>query len=146
MSPFARRLGEFRKARRLKQKDLAEQLGYEQSYLSALEVGIKGPPTKEFVEKLANAFRLSEDEAEEIRASAVESDRKLTIPADSDEQVYRLVHEMRQKICTLLPSQVSMMMEILSMPDKMIEETKGLAIKHTGKADTKRKGMEEHKM
>jgi transcriptional regulator with XRE-family HTH domain len=146
MSPFANWLREFRKARGLKQKDLAEQMGYEQSYVSSLEVGIKGPPTQEFVEKLTNAFRLSEDEAEQIRASAVESERKLTIPADADEQVYRLVYEMRQQIHKLLPSQVSMMLEILNMPYKMIEETKYLASEHTGKANMKQKGMEEHKM
>lgn len=144
MSPFANCLREFRKARGLKQKDLAEQMGYEQSYVSALEVGIKGPPTQEFVEKLVGLFSLSDVEAERIRRVATVSARKLTIPTDADEQVYRLFHEMRQQISTLLPSQVSLMLEILDMPHKMMEETKHLATEHIGKVRMKRIGMEVH--
>jgi transcriptional regulator with XRE-family HTH domain len=133
-------------ARGLRQKDLAEQMGYEQSYVSALEVGIKGPPTQEFLEKLVGVFSLSDVEAERIRRVANVSARKLTIPADADEQVYRLIHEMRQQKYKLLPSQVFMMLEILNLPYKMIEETKYLANEPTGKANMKQKEMEEYKM
>ncbi|WP_408733133.1 helix-turn-helix domain-containing protein [Burkholderia cenocepacia] len=34
-------------------KDLAEAMGFEQSYVSALELGIKGPPSRDFVDRLA---------------------------------------------------------------------------------------------
>jgi hypothetical protein len=78
--------------------------------------------------------------------AAVMSVRKLIIPLDADDQVYRLVHEMRRQIHKLLPSQVVMMMEIMNMPNKMIEETKNLAIERTGKANKKQKEMEAHKM
>ena len=139
MSPFAKWLRGFRKARGLKQKDLAEKLGYEQSYLSSLETGLKGPPTKELVGKLVNKFELTDFEAERIHRAATMSDRKLMIPVDAEEQVYWLVHEMRQRITTLLPSQISMMTEILGMPERLTEEAKGLAIKNAGKAKMKRK-------
>lgn len=146
MSPFAICLRELRKARGLKQKDLAEQLGYEQSYLSSLETGLKGPPTKELVEKLVTQFELTDFEAERIHRAATMSDRKLTIPTDADEQVYRLVYEMRRQIHKILPSQVSMMLEILNMPYKMIEETNYLASENTGKGNMKQKVMEAHNM
>lgn len=146
MSPFAKCLREFRKKSGLMQKDLAEQLGYEQSYVSSLETGLKGPPTKEFVDKLTDVFGLSDVEAEQIRMAATMSARKLMIPVDADEQVYRLGHELRQQMHKLLPSQVSLMLEILSMPYKMIDEAKCLATWQTGKANMKQKEMEAHKM
>ncbi|PYE26357.1 helix-turn-helix protein [Paraburkholderia silvatlantica] len=58
MSPFSILLHEFRLRCNLRQSDLAERLGYEQSYLSSLEVGRKGRPTREFVLKLVEALNL----------------------------------------------------------------------------------------
>jgi predicted transcriptional regulator len=46
MSPFSHFLHELRLQHQIRQSELAELLGYEQSYISALEVGIKGPPTE----------------------------------------------------------------------------------------------------
>ena len=50
MSPFSHFLHELRLRHQIRQSELAELLGYEQSYISALEIGAKGPPTEEFVE------------------------------------------------------------------------------------------------
>lgn len=44
MSPFAMTLRELRATKRLCQAEAAELLGYEQTYISALDVGIKEPP------------------------------------------------------------------------------------------------------
>lgn len=41
MSPFSQFLHDLRMRRRLRQADLADLLGYEQSYISALEVGLR---------------------------------------------------------------------------------------------------------
>ena len=60
MSPFSRLLAETRRRHGLRQIDLAEMLGYEQAYLSALEVGAKGPPGAEIVERLQFALNLDE--------------------------------------------------------------------------------------
>jgi len=49
MSPFAIYLRKLRLRRGLKQKEMAYLLGYEQSYLSALERSVKGPPKQEFI-------------------------------------------------------------------------------------------------
>ncbi|WP_459720287.1 helix-turn-helix domain-containing protein [Paraburkholderia sp. 2C] len=50
MSPFSILLHEFRPRSNLRQSDPAEKFGYEQSYLSSLEVGRKGRPTRRFAE------------------------------------------------------------------------------------------------
>jgi transcriptional regulator with XRE-family HTH domain len=42
----------------IRQAELAEALGYEQSYISALEVGLKGPPTEVFVERLIQVLQI----------------------------------------------------------------------------------------
>lgn len=42
----------------VRQVELAERIGYEQSYISALEAGAKGPPTPEFIDRLnSSGFR-----------------------------------------------------------------------------------------
>ena len=58
MSPFSESLHSIRVRHGLRQVELAKLVGYEQSYISALEVGLKGPPTDEFVERLTAAIPL----------------------------------------------------------------------------------------
>jgi transcriptional regulator with XRE-family HTH domain len=62
LSPFSERLRALRLRYGVRQKDLAEAMGFEQSYVSALELGIKGPPSRDFVDRLARYLRLSADE------------------------------------------------------------------------------------
>lgn len=59
----------------VRQVELAELLGYEQSYISALEVGLKGPPTQEFVERLKAALPVSSVEQQELLTAAEVSQR-----------------------------------------------------------------------
>jgi predicted transcriptional regulator len=47
MSPFASALHSIRMQHGICQTVLADMIGYEQTYISALEVGKKGPPTQE---------------------------------------------------------------------------------------------------
>ena len=79
MSPFSESLHSIRVRHGLRQVELAKLVGYEQSYISALEVGLKGPPTDEFVERLTAAIPLTKEEQEALRAAAQESHRKLVI-------------------------------------------------------------------
>ena len=46
----------------MRQGDLAEAMGYEQTYISALEIGSKGPPTDEFIERAIKALQLGDAE------------------------------------------------------------------------------------
>lgn len=77
MSPFSHLLRELRMRHNVRQVELAELLGYEQSYISALEVGLEGPPTQEFVERLKAALPLSSAEQQEVLAAVEASQRKL---------------------------------------------------------------------
>ncbi|UGA40203.1 helix-turn-helix domain-containing protein [Chromobacterium haemolyticum] len=69
MSPFAHMLHELRMRYGIRQGDLAELIGYEQSYVSSLEVGIKGPPQPEFITKLIKALDLPPEDQARLSAA-----------------------------------------------------------------------------
>ncbi len=122
MSPFSQFLYELRTRRGIRQAELAELIGYEQSYISALEVGLKGPPTEEFVERLIRALTISETERVELRTSVQASQRKLVIDPDAPPDVYWLLNDLRGGVKWISPRQVRMMREILGLREAQTEE------------------------
>ncbi len=133
MSPFSKILCELRSSRFLRQKDLAEMLGYEQSYLSALEIGTKGPPTTEFVEKLSGCLALSSDEAAELNLALQQSERKLVIPADAPTRLYEMFHELRLAMDHLRPSQIDMILMAIRLPGLIMRENEITSIRLVGR-------------
>lgn len=101
----------------VRQAELAERMGYEQSYISALEQGVKGPPTQAFLDAVAKAFLLSEDEIHELHAAAEASQRKLVIDADVPQDVYWLLSRLRATVHRLTPTQVRVINDVLGMAD-----------------------------
>jgi len=114
MSPFSRLLHNLRVSRNIRQAQLAAMVGYDQTYISALEVGLKGPPTQEFVDRLAAALDLSPRDAEELYAAADASQRKLVIDSDVPHEVYVLLNRLRTSLPGLTPSQVRVITEVLN--------------------------------
>jgi predicted transcriptional regulator len=47
----------------VRQVELAERIGYEQSNISALKAGAKGPPMPEFVDRQRSALDLTDEGA-----------------------------------------------------------------------------------
>ncbi len=90
-------------------------MGYEQSYVSALEVGLKGPPTQEFIDRLINVLPLSPTEQQEVLAAAEASQRKLILDADTPQDVYWLLKEFREAVQQLRPVHVRMIRDVLSL-------------------------------
>jgi transcriptional regulator with XRE-family HTH domain len=115
MSPFSHFLHELRMRRGVRQAELAEMTGYEQSYISALEVGLKGPPTEEFVEKLIEAFDLPPDQAREVRAVADASERKLVLDKDCPPDLYWMLKDMREHLRHLHPRHIKMIRDVLEL-------------------------------
>lgn len=125
MSPLSKMLQELRNRRGMRQKELAHLVGYEQSYLSALEIGTKGPPTGEFIDKLTNALNLDEEEQAELDTALAMSDRKFVIPVNASQRLYELCFELRQTADQLLPSQIEMMLKVMQLPSELrLENTK----------------------
>ena len=89
MSPSSHLLHDLRTSRNIRQAQLAQMVGYDQTYISALEVGLKGPPTQEFIDRLAEALALEPDEIGELYEAAKASQRKLVIGVDVPQEVSR---------------------------------------------------------
>lgn len=106
----------------IRQAELAEMLGYEQSYISALEIGIKGPPTPEFVDKLIAALELSQDEQKGIRKAAEASQRKLVLEPDTPQDVYWMLRDLREQVNALHPIQIKMIRDALELKGKLLDQ------------------------
>lgn len=123
MSPFARLLHDLRMRHGIRQGDLAKLLGHHQGYVSALEIGIKGPPPPEFVEKLISVLDLGADEQEELHEAVAASDRKMVIDAEAPTEVFWMLAALRERVPDLHPAQVRMIREIVELPDQLAKRT-----------------------
>jgi transcriptional regulator with XRE-family HTH domain len=119
MSPFSAHFHALRVRLGIRQSELAPILGYEQSYLSALEVGIKGPPTEEFISKLASALDLDDAERSALTEAAEESNRKFQLPHDAPMEVFKMCNELWKEIQTLHPAEVQMIRDVLHLKRKL---------------------------
>lgn len=122
MSPLSQFLHDLRMRRRLRQADLADLLGYQQSYISALEIGLKRPPTNEFLDRLTQVLALSTSERDEMQVASRASQRKLIIDPDAPPDIYWLLADLRGAVDRLSPSQVRIIREVLVMPAVSLEE------------------------
>lgn len=123
MSPFAMTLRELRATKKLRQAEAAELLGYEQTYISALEIGIKGPPPEAFLERAVRAFDLDDTWEKRLREAHDASQRRIVIPADAPEGVYRMVNELRQQIDRLHPAQIELIRVALNFTQAITVES-----------------------
>lgn len=139
MSPFAHLLHELRMRYGIRQGDLAELIGYEQSYVSSLEVGIKGPPQPEFITQLIKALDLPPEDQARLHAAVTASQRKLVIDTDAPQELYRLVADLQKALPTLQPVQIRVIREVLAM--KIQEEPMPEPVRRL-----KRRKREEAKM
>ena len=92
MSPFSHLLHDLRMRHKIRQAELAALMGYEQRFISALEVGVKTPPA-DFVERLLETLQLSTGEREELAKAVSSSQRKLVIDTDSRKDIYLLLED-----------------------------------------------------
>lgn len=119
MSPFSLLLHDLRMRHDLRQAELADRIGYEQSYISALEVGLKGPPTEEFLDRLANSMSLNAEERHQLWVAAQASQRKLVIDPNASSDIYWLVNDLRCEMDQLTSAQVRLIREVIAMRNTM---------------------------
>lgn len=115
MSPFSDLLYRLRCRYDVRQTELAERLGYEQSYISALEIGLKGPPTEEFVDRLEAALPLTEGERDQLRKAVEASNRKLVLEPDAPTAHFLLLDDLRKELSQASPKQIEMIRDILRL-------------------------------
>ena len=119
MSPFSLLLKEFRVSRGLKQIELAERLGYEPSYLSALERSEKGPPRQDFMRRLIRGLQLNDDEQNRLAGALRDSCRQVSLPARSSLLEYEFLKRLRPQLGSLHPLQLELLDIALRIPEEM---------------------------
>ncbi|MBS6362565.1 helix-turn-helix transcriptional regulator [Burkholderia sp.] len=115
MSPFSERLRALRLRYGVRQMDLAEAIGFEQSYISAIELGIKGPPSIEFVERVSAHLRLSDDEDSSLREALQLSTRHFSIPQTASADVFRLCSELWRELDRLTDTQIRVIRDVIAL-------------------------------
>lgn len=118
MTPLSYYLRELRRQRNLLQKEAAEILGYEQSYLSAMETGGKGVPKANFLNQVIKKLELSESEKTKLLIAADKSRRVIKVPLSASCFVYELCHELEQQLPTLTDIQLEMIGLVLRISQK----------------------------
>ena len=119
MSPFSTYFHDLRRRHRVSQKEIAHLMGYEQGYISGLEIGRKGPPNEEFIRKLVDALNLNPEEQVLLGQSVQESQRKYLLPSDASAEIFRLVHELWHEMNNLHPIQIRMIRDVLHLRDQI---------------------------
>lgn len=122
MSPFSQLLYDLRKRYGVRQAELAVMVGYEQSYISALESSLKGPPTPEFVDRLIRALKLPESAQQELHDVMAASHRKLDIAPSAPTDIFLLLRDLRAEVNNLSPSQVRMIRDVINLRKALTEE------------------------
>ncbi|WP_423776800.1 helix-turn-helix domain-containing protein [Achromobacter mucicolens] len=115
MSPFAIYLRALRLSRGLKQQDVARLLGYEPSYLSALERSAKGPPRQAFVARLVRVLRLSPVEQAELNEALHRSRRQVCLPWTASLEEYELMRELEPQLGRLNSAQIALIRHVLAL-------------------------------
>ncbi|GAB2180943.1 hypothetical protein DLREEDagrD3_11660 [Denitratisoma sp. agr-D3] len=116
MSPFSRYLKSLRNSRGLRQKELAYKLGYEPSYLSAIERSEKGPPKEDFIRRLIKGLNLDETEQADLQRALKLSRRQVSLPPQASEEEYGLIHELEPQLGQLTPLQIHLIKLALRLP------------------------------
>lgn len=90
-------------------------LGYEQSYLSALETGAKGPPRKDFVGRLIKVYALDQEEICELERALNESKRILVLPKGASQDEFQLFSRLSHQLGKLKKHQIDLITIALDM-------------------------------
>lgn len=116
MNPFSKEIRSIRESKGIKQKDAADFLGYEQSYLSAIELGLKDPPKNSyFWKRLIKTYQLTADQQTHLKELLDLSNRVITIPKNASEEVFYLGHQLEHRFVTLSAVQIQLINVVLNM-------------------------------
>lgn len=77
---------------------MAELIGYEQSYVSAVETGAKGLPKIAFLNQVVTKLGLNEHEKRELFRAAEKSRSSIKLPRKASCEIFELCHELEQQL------------------------------------------------
>ena len=118
MSPFAQHLRKLRIDRKLQQKDLAEIIGCEPSYISSLETDAKVPPQKEKLIQFFKKLDLTHEEQSSLLTAAEKSKRSIRLPLKAATQLFEVCHALEYQLPTIGDMQLELIAFALRINQK----------------------------
>lgn len=102
----------------LTQLELASLMGYEQAYVSAVELGLK-TPSQEFLERIAKALTLGERDQAELKVAVQQSRRRFVLPSEVPTSTYQFCNALWDRIGAIHPAVIDAMHQMLKVEDEI---------------------------
>lgn len=115
MTPFGEFLEQLRRSRHLQQKQMADVMGINPCYVSTMEKGRKGPPSKHVLEQLVKKLKLSEDEQSQLWRSVELSELTYRLPVNMSKEEFELMYEIRSRLGALSRAQITIIQNTLTL-------------------------------
>ncbi len=107
MTPFGFKVRELRTGKGITLKEMAAALEVSSAYLSALEHGRRGRPTRYQVQRICEYFNIIWDDAEELERLAALSHPRVTVDTSGlSAEATELANRLSQKIRKLPPEKI----------------------------------------
>jgi len=114
MTPFGARLRELRQERGITLTTMAAELGVTPAYLSALERGHRGRPSRSFVHQVCQYLGIIWDEAEALqRLADLSHPRVIVDTANLDPRATLLANRLAERIGQMSPQQIEAILHLL---------------------------------
>ena len=105
---------EIRAERKITLKDMAKGLGVSSAYLSSIEHGPRGQPSRRFVHRVCQYLNIIWDDAEELEELAIRSDPKVSVnTAGLSPKATYFANCLAEKISALDDQQIEVMMKVM---------------------------------
>lgn len=100
------------------QLDLAKAIGYEQGYLSSIELGLK-TPSQEFLNRLVEKVQLGEEDRLGLEVALSASNRHFSLPHDASTETYRFCNALWAKIDQMHPALMQALHSMIAVEDQV---------------------------
>ncbi len=117
-SPISIFLRNLRVQTGLTQLELASLLGYEQGYVSAIELGIKAP-SPEYLERITNAMEMGDRDLAELETAVQQSRRRFVLPSEVPTSTYKFCNALWDKIEGIHPAVIDAMHQMLKVEEEI---------------------------
>lgn len=128
MTPFGEKLRAIRSARKLALKDMAAGLQVSPAYLSAMEHGRRGKPSRRFVHRVCQYLGIIWDEAEELQNLADLSHPRVTVDtAGLDPKATLAANLLAENIATMDEAALDRLLALVDpkAPEKAVMDDAG---------------------